>query len=604
MSLNRRLALVGALAAFAALIPASAASADAFGPQVPLTSVGTPGDAEFPAGFQDLAYNPATGQYLLVFVAATSTDTDDVYGQFVDASGNPVGPAFRISETSLDEDEFDPTSVIVNPETNEYLVAWGFNDTTVFVRRLAANGTPLGSELPVSGVQSDIEGQALAYSPVSHEYLVAWKALGAGRVFAQRLTSTAVQVGPDDAIVGGSAALTVDDAMDVVYNATSQEYLVVFNARPASGDEEVYGQRLGLDASQIGLDDFQISDMGPPASATFQAAPPSVAWNSTLNQYLVGWQGDDDTPPLVDGELEVFGQLLAADGTPIGVDDFRISDMGADGTTPPGAFRPRIHYDANGRQYFLAWHGDDITGSLVNGEFEVYGQYLAPDGAQIGNNDFRISENPPDGDAGTSGTRPAIAYNSAICNYLVAFMSGGSPSGGGDWEVAGRRVTAPPCPAPPPAPLTPGPARDTTAPSLTRLRVSPKLISASVGALPAQRRRARPRRTTLRYSLSENATVRFTLQRKTRGRRVSGRCRKQTPRNRSRPRCTRWVGVGRGFSQRGRAGANRKVVGPGTVRRRTLVPGGYRVLARATDAAGNRSARRSVGFRVVPRVRR
>jgi len=603
MSLTRRFALVATLSALAALIPASAASADAFGPQVPLTSVGTPGDADFPAGFHDVAYNPATGQYLLVFVAATTATTDDVYGQFVDASGNPVGPSFRISETSLNEDEFDPTSVIVNPETNEYLVAWGFNDTTIFVRRLAANGTPLGSELPVSAVQSDIEGQALAYSPVSHEYLVAWKALSAGRVFAQRLTSTAVQVGPDDAVVGGSAALTVDDAMDVVYNATSQEYLVVFNAEPASGDEEVYGQRLGLDASQIGVDDFQISDMGPPANATYQAAPPSVAWNSTLNQYLVGWQGDDDTPPLVNNELEVFGQLLAADGTPIGVDDFRISDMGVDGTTQPGAFRPRIHYDANGRQYFLAWHGDDITGSLVDNEYEVYGQYLAPDGAQIGNNDFRISENPPDGTVNTSGTRPAIAYNSAICNYLVAFMSGSSPSGAGDWEVAGRRVSAPPCPPPPPPPPLP-PAPDTTAPSLTRLRVSPKLISASVGVLPAQRRRALPRRTTLRYSLSEDATVRFTLQRKTRGRRVSGRCRKATRRNRGRPRCTRWVNVGSAFRQQGKAGANRKVVGPRTVRRRRFVPGGYRVLARATDAAGNRSARRSVGFRVAPRVRR
>jgi hypothetical protein len=589
------------LCAIGALVPASVASADAFGPQIPLTSFGPPGDPDFPAGFHDVVYNPSTGQHLLVFVGATTADTDDVYGQLIDGGGNPVGAPFRISETSMGEDFFDPATVSYNPENHEYLVAWAFEDEQVFARRVSAAGAPIGPEVPVSAVQDDIETQEIAYSPITHEYLIAWKAFGAGRVFVQRMTPELAPVGPDDLEVGGSGDLTVDDALGLAYNATSREYFIVFLASSATGmdGEEVYAQRLGLDAAPIGGDDIQISEMGPDGNGSFDAAPPSVAWNSRANQYLVTWHGDDDAAGLVDNEREAFGQLLTADATQIGADDFRISDMGADGTTEAGAFRPRVFYDANGDQYFLAWHGDDIGGAIVDNEFEVYGQYLAPDGAPIGNNDFRISESLPDGDVTTNASRPAIAYNTASCDYLVAFMSG-NPGSDDHWEVAGRRVSAPACPVVPP----PLPPADVTDPVISGFRASPKVIATPAGRAAASQRRRRPKRTTLRYSLSEDATVRFTLQRKTRGRRVAGRCRKATRRNRTRPRCVRWVKVGRTFTQQGKAGANRKRLGARTVGRRRLAPGRYRVLARATDAAGNRSSQKSARFRVVRQPRR
>jgi hypothetical protein len=514
----------------------------------------------------------------------------------VDGGGNPVGTPFLISETSMPEDEFEPATVSYNPENHEYLVAWAFDDEQVFARRVTAAGAPIGPEVPVSALQSDIETQEIAYSPVAHEYLIAWKAFSAGRVFVQRMTPDLAPVGPDDLEVGGSADLTVNDALGLAYNATNREYFIVFQASSATGmdGQEVYAQRLGLDAAPIGGDDVQISEMGPDGNASFTAAPPSVAWNSRANQYLVTWHGDDDSGGLVDNEREAFGQLLTAEATQIGADDFRISDMGADGDTQAEAFRPRVFYDANGDQYFLAWHGDDIGGAIVDSELEIYGQYMAPDGTQIGTNDFRITESLPDGDIATTASRPSIAYSTASCDYLVAYMNG-SPSNDNHWEVGGRRVSAPACPAPPPPPPPPL-VQDLTAPVISGFRARPRVIST-----PARRARrgSRPRRTTLRYTLSEAATVRFTLQRKTRGRRVAGRCRKANRRNRRRPACVRWVKVGRTFTQQGIAGANRKRLGPGTVRRRKLAAARYRVLAIATDAAGNRSARRTARLRVV-----
>jgi hypothetical protein len=42
--------------------------------------------------------------------------------------------------------------------------------------------------------------------------------------------------------------------------------------------------------------------MGPDEDNDFTANPPSVAWNSRMNQYLVAWHGDDNSGGLVDEE--------------------------------------------------------------------------------------------------------------------------------------------------------------------------------------------------------------------------------------------------------------------------------------------------------------
>jgi hypothetical protein len=89
----------------------------------------------------------------------------------------------------------------------------------------------------------------------------------------------------------------------------------------------------------------------------------------------------------------------------------------------------------------------------------------------------------------------------------------------------------------------------------------------------------------LRYSLTEDANVGVKVQKAGKGRRVRGKCRRQTRRNRTRPRCTRWITLG-SFTDSGEAGANAKTI-PRSLRRANLAPGLYRVVITATDAAGN-----------------
>ncbi|HEU5106211.1 MAG TPA: hypothetical protein VFU11_10255 [Solirubrobacterales bacterium] len=577
----------------------AAADADAIGPQFPISSGNHPSEG-LQAGFQDEVFSEKTGQYLVVYVAATTAETDDIYGQLVDVNGNLVGSEFRISTTSADHAEYNPASVGYDSETGRYLVVWD-RDETVQARVLNPDGTPVTGETPIAAKQEDIETEAIAYSPVTHEYLVAWKAYSDGRVYVQRLNQDGGQVGPDDEIVGGSATLRVDDALDLAYSATSHEYMIVFNAELESGGgEEVFGQRLDLGGNQIGNDDFPISEMGPPgdASTTFDAAPPSIVWNSTQNQYLVAWHGNDGVPPFATGEREVFGQLLSADGTQIGADDFRISDVGTDGDANSNAFRPRMAYDPFGNQYLVAWHGDENISPLIDNEFEIYGQYLAADGAEIGNNDFRISDIQPDGNKEFSANRPQVAYNTVTCDYLVSYFSGEPNStDDADSTVYGRRVAGSVCP-------------DRTAPTLSGLKVTPKKIASGIKPKPRKQRKATattsaaaktvPKRAKARYTLSEAAAVVFTVERKVQGKKVGGKCRKlkkgEKPAGK---RCALWVRTGKKLKQTGVAGANAKSFTAKSIRKKGLKPGAYRILAVATDAAGNASSLAAAKFKVV-----
>jgi hypothetical protein len=95
-------------------------------------------------------------------------------------------------------------------------------------------------------------------------------------------------------------------------------------------EREIFGQLINAsNGAEVGTNDFRISDMGPNGDANYRAFSPSVAFNSTNNEFLVVWYGDDNTGPLVNDELEIFGQRIAgASGAEIGTNDFRISGYG------------------------------------------------------------------------------------------------------------------------------------------------------------------------------------------------------------------------------------------------------------------------------------
>ena len=256
-------------------------------------------------------------------------------------------------------------------------------------------------------------------------------------------------MGPDGDVAFGATVTPMEvPVAAVAYNSTANEYLVVWagddNTAPLVDDEmEIFGQRIdATTGAATGPNDFRISDMGPDGDANFDAGEPSVAYDPMSDQYLVVWSGDDNTAPLVDNEFEIFGQRLTGTGTEIGPNDFRVSDMGADGDVTRGAFHPDVAVLPTWLEYLVVWSGDDSTGLLVDDEFEIFAQRInAPSGAEIGT-DFRISDMGPDGSANFAALSPHVAANTTL-NEFLAVWSGDDDSGGlvdDEFEIFGQRV--------------------------------------------------------------------------------------------------------------------------------------------------------------------
>ncbi len=241
----------------------------------------------------------------------------------------------------------------------------------------------------------------------------------------------------------------------VAYNTSADEFLVVWRGNDdgiagLDGSEvEVFGQRFDAATdAEIGGDDFLISAVGGTGVANGRGAAgaPAVAWASTSNVYLVVWSGDDSLSGLADDEFEIFGRCVdGATGAPVG-SNFRISDMGPDGSADYDAVDPDVAYNAMTNEFLVVWSGDDDTGALLDDEFEIYAQRVdAPTCAETGVNDVRVSAMQPSGSADYDANAPAVAVNSSDGNYLVVWSGDQFILGthvDEDFEIHGQLLTA------------------------------------------------------------------------------------------------------------------------------------------------------------------
>jgi hypothetical protein len=173
---------------------------------------------------------------------------------------------------------------------------------------------------------------------------------------------------------------------------------------------------------------------------------------------------------------------------------------------------------------------------------------------------------------------------------------------GGAGAADPRRVGAAVVDLPPAGGGGGGSTTDTTKPKLSRLRLSAKRFRIGT-KLPS----AAAVRTglTIRYTLSEAATVTLSFERVAAGRKVGKRCVKPKRSNRRRKRCKRYVAVKPAVTFANQAAGARRIRFEGRLnRRKTLKPGPYRLTLRARDAAGNVSSPLRTRIQVLPRKRK
>jgi hypothetical protein len=318
------------------------------------------------------------------------------------STGAEIGVQFRLSHMGPDGDSLYDASysaVAYSIVSDEYLIVWHGDDLVdgefeIFGQRLdASTGAEVGVDdfrLSHMGPDGDTNHGAfrpsVAYSTVSDEYLVVWHGDdlvdGEFEIFGQRLdASTGAEVGVDDfrlSHMGPDGNVDYEASYPAIaYNTVGNEYMIVWEGDSlVAGRYEIFSQRVNASTgAEVGVDDFRLSDMG--WTNSWDALAPAIAYNSVGNEYMIVWHGDREDV-VWDGEYEIWGQRVnAATGEEVGANDFRLSNMGPDGTSAYDALHPAIAYNSVGNEHMIVWEGDGNTGNLIDEEFEIFGKRYA-----------------------------------------------------------------------------------------------------------------------------------------------------------------------------------------------------------------------------------
>jgi hypothetical protein len=359
----------------------------------------------------NVAYNATANEYLVVWMANVQPSKGIApYGQRLSSTGQELGADdFPLSTIAFTSPGGLDVAWAAGPD--EYLVVWhgrrkGSGSTkNIRGQRLSgATGAEVGADDflisdmgPTLTSASGAAWPSVVYNGVRNEYLVVFQGNDGDpsidpdhiEIFAQRLdAATGAEVGADDFRISkmgqngtpfGHVAMDVDVAFDPVRD----RYFVVWSgSTPAGGgtafDWDVHGQALSGTGAEIGPDDQRIGGVG---TVLTDARAPRVVYGQAGGEFLVVWAMEEFG--FFPKEREIYAQRIdAATGLEIGVDDFRISDMGPK-SLGYFAASPDVAFDAAEGEYFAAWYGDDNRAGHVRDEFDIYGQRLTGTGLPL-----------------------------------------------------------------------------------------------------------------------------------------------------------------------------------------------------------------------------
>jgi hypothetical protein len=298
------------------------------------------------------------------------------------------------------------------------------------------------------------------------------------------------------------------------------------------------------------------------------------------------WNRFSGTKSVVQGAARRAGAWLA----PV---DLSAGDQNAQG--------PQIAFDSqgdavavwrrlDGANYVTQAAGYDAAGPLL--------QALSVPATGIAGQPLSLSVSPLDvwsglgatnwsfGDGASASATSVTHTYAAPGSYDLAVTSADALA---NTTTAKRTITVTPAPGSSPAPV---PALA----AVTGLRLAPAEFRAARSGASVTTAAVRTA-TRVSYTLNVAASARFTVQRATSGRNVSGRCVKPTSSNRTRKRCTRFVAVRGSFTRTRPAGADRFTF-TGRLTGHALKPGRYRLVATPT-ANGHTGNSTRASFHIV-----
>ena len=230
--------------------------------------------------------------------------------------------------------------------------------------------------------------------------------------------------------------------------------------------------------------------------------------------------------------------------------------------------------------------------------------YFQPESPGAGN---QVGHGPSSGAVGTTFTTDNAGGAGYRMSIQATFEPDRDVDGWGDESqdrcplVAGDNQGCPVA-----AGTLPPPPPDTSKPAVVGLKFARSSFAAakSGAAFTAQRGKKKAKKpsapvgTKVSFGLTEAASVKFTVERKTSGRRVNRKCKTRTRSNRKKPKCDLWKKVTGSFTVNGKAGPN-SFTFRGRIGGKSLKTGNYRLKGTATDAARNVSVPVQKTFKII-----
>lgn len=417
-------------------------------------------------GLLAVAYAPPAESYLVVWEDRWS-GAGDIYGRRVGRDGQILGNPIAI--TTAQNWQMAP-AIAYSSQANHYLVVWSdwrnanSSGQDIYGQLVAANGSLIGETFAISIAAEDEQAPAIAYNPVAGEFLVVWEAnsvLGGGhaglfvtgttQIIGQRMNDAGSLVGP---VINISASQVWQRSPEVAFSTESGRFLVAWASEAGIRGRLVEG------SGTLKGNEFVVA-----ASSTGTQSQPALAYNQTLDQFLVVWKDTRNSRPNF-SDADIFGQRVSALGERIGAE---VGLMASEDQT-----NPAVAYHAAANEYLVTWadariaelNGMDILGTRLDAQFQSAGGV------------FTISQ------AVFDQILPAIAYGAG--EYLVVWQDYRNVASS-SVDIYAQRIGLPVSPGPTSTPA----ATATLTPSVTATSSAtstpiPSTSTATVTASPTE----------------------------------------------------------------------------------------------------------------------
>ena len=290
-------------------------------------------------------------------------------------------------------------AIAFNPASGTYLVAyqdWLATYTKIVVRQVQADGTPSAPVYLVSGEQLNAMAPDLAYNSSNGEYLVVWEQEYNATdhdIYARRI---AADGNPAVGIITVSYANEFESTPVVAYNETLNEYMVAWVYRADMGGG-TYQERVA--EQRLSAAGALIESRDVIGYSSGNAKSPDLSYSPTSQYYLLVWSGQD-----AGGDYDVVGQRVLYNGVTVG--DQILLAMWEN-----NQLRPRLAYNPERDEFLAVW--TDYHWDLINSL--IYGQRLQPNGTMIGGAVV------PPGQSANGNQNPDVTFQPSAHGYLLTW---------------------------------------------------------------------------------------------------------------------------------------------------------------------------------------